>query len=82
VGTFVVFAALGALPSQPAHVYIDSEDKIWFAAQPKGVFMLNGQNQMHYSTKNGLPHNRVNDIMEMKDGSMWFATLKGIAILK
>ncbi len=82
VVTFVAFAALGALPSQPVLVYIDSGDKTWLATQPKGIYMFDGKNWMHYSTKNGLPHNRVTTILESKDGSMWFGTSKGIAILK
>jgi ligand-binding sensor domain-containing protein len=78
---FILNVALGAAPSQPAMVYIDSNDNIWLAAQPKGVFMSEGGNWMLYNKKNGLPHNRVNSMLKMSDGDMWFGTYKGIAIM-
>ena len=71
----------GALPSQATFVYIDSNDNIWLAAQPKGVFMFDGQNWMQYTKRNGLPHKRVNSFLETRDGAIWFGTLKGIAIM-
>jgi len=81
---FVVFTVWGAFPSANHYtsVYIDSDEKVWLAAQPKGVFMFDGQNWMQYNNKNGLPHNRVFDMLEMENGEMWFGTSKGIAIMK
>ena len=77
----VLFAPLGALPSQPTIVYIDSKNNVWLAAQPKGVFMFDGQDWMQYTTINGLPHKRVNTILETSDGAMWFGTSMGIAVM-
>ena len=59
-----------------------SNDNIWLATQPKGVFMFDGQNWMQYKTKNGLPHKRVNAFLELNNGDMWMGTLGGIAIMK
>lgn len=78
---FVLSAALGAMPSQLTHVYIDLEDNVWLAAQPKGVFMFDGKNWMQYSTTNGLPHKRVNTFLETNDGDLWIGTWNGIAIM-
>jgi ligand-binding sensor domain-containing protein len=77
----VLFAPLGALPSQATIVYIDSKDNVWLAAQPKGVFMFDGQDWMQYTNSNGLPHKRVNTMLETSDGAIWFGTAKGIAIM-
>lgn len=84
VAMFVIFTAWGLAPS-PTHitnVYIDSKDNAWLAAQPKGVFMFNGKDWKEYNKNNGLPHNRVYDMLEMNDGTMWFGTKKGIAIME
>ncbi len=81
---FVVFAVAAAFPT-PNHltsVYIDANDNAWLAAQPKGVFMFDGKDWSQYNTNNGLPHNRIFDMLEMKDGTMWFGTKKGIAIME
>lgn len=56
------------------------------------VWLFNPQAQAHentprlsdyfketYTTRAGLPHNTVNDIMQTADGYMWFATWEGVA---
>ena len=81
---FVIFAVAGALPSSNhiTSVYVDSNDNAWLSAQPKGVFMFDGKDWKEYNKNNGLPHNRVYEMLEMSDGSIWFGTKKGIAILE
>lgn len=81
---FVVFTVTAFLPS-PNHltsVYIDKNDNAWLSAQPKGVFMFDGKDWKEFNKNNGLPHNRVFEMLEMKDGTMWFGTKKGIAIME
>lgn len=84
VAFFAAYAIAGAFPSPSlaTRVYIDNSDNVWLAAQPKGVFMFDGKDWIRYSSKNGLPHNRVNTFFEMNNEDMWLGTNGGIAILK
>lgn len=44
----------------------------------RGAFNVPDFNFIHYSTENGLPSNNVRDIVQDKDGFMWFATDGGL----
>lgn len=83
-----IFTAIGAVggalpsPNHITSVYIDAKDNAWLAAQPKGIFMFDGKDWSQFNKNNGLPHNRVYDMLQMDDGSMWFGTKKGIAIME
>lgn len=40
---------------------------------------ISAQNPIHFSTKDGLPSNNVYDVLEDKDGFIWFATNRGLS---
>ena len=56
---------------------IDGNGDSIFVATNNGVYTYNHAtgNRMSFSTTNGLPHNKVNDILVDRDGVAWVATL-------
>lgn len=40
---------------------------------------ISAQEPIHFSTKDGLPSNNVYDVLEDKDGFIWFATNRGLS---
>ncbi|RMB56321.1 hypothetical protein EAX61_14635 [Dokdonia sinensis] len=57
-------------------IFQDSEGILWFG-KSGGAFMYDlGKKQItkHFSEKDGLANNGVNDILEDRNGNMWFAT--------
>lgn len=55
---------------------------IWIATYNDGVFRFDGENYEQINTNSGLLSNTVMDIKEDEDGSLWFATYGGVAILQ
>ncbi len=56
---------------------IDGNRDSIFVATNNGIYTLNPSNgrRTSFSTANGLPHNKVNDILVESDGTAWVATL-------
>ncbi|MBK9303836.1 MAG: hypothetical protein IPM94_08105 [bacterium] len=64
----------GVTSSRIVHSIIeDSRGRMWFATTG-GVFVWDGTKLENISTADGLCGNAVNDIVEARDGSFWFAT--------
>ena len=64
-----------------SYVYDVLEDRrgcFWFATHNGGLSCYNGQEVVHYRTEQGLPHNRVNAIIEDHQGFLWLATEGGL----
>ncbi|MBK8705254.1 MAG: hypothetical protein IPN33_17950 [Saprospiraceae bacterium] len=59
-------------------VYQDSKNNYWFASWQDGLYKYDGKTILHYTTKSGLPHNRVEDIQEDKWGNIYFNTSGGV----
>ncbi len=51
----------------------DSQGRMWFGSNG-GAFIYDGQSLRNISTREGLCHNTVNDILEDRAGNFWFAT--------
>lgn len=51
----------------------DSRGRMWFATNG-GVFIRDGDELTNISEQDGLCGNVVNDVLEARDGSVWFAT--------
>ena len=51
----------------------DQEGNIWFAAD-NGAQRYDGYRWTTYTTDDGLAHDRVADLLQAQDGSMWFGT--------
>ncbi len=56
---------------------IDGNGDSIFVATNNGVYSLNSETgrRTSFSTTNGLPHNKVNDILVGNDGTAWVATI-------
>lgn len=52
---------------------------IFGAISSVNASLLNDYLYENWTSKDGLPHNSINDITQTKDGYLWFATWEGIA---
>ena len=67
----------------PISVAVDQLDRVWIGDGGAGVAMFDRQHWITYNTLNsGLPSNFVGDIASATDGTVWFATLGGLACYK
>lgn len=61
-------------------VYQDKKNNnFWFGSHQDGIYKYDGTKIIHYTTKNGLPHNRIEEIKEDKFGNIYFNTNNGIS---
>jgi signal transduction histidine kinase/ligand-binding sensor domain-containing protein len=60
-------------------VFQDKKNCFWFGSGDAGVYKFDGSQFTVYDTRDGLPHNFVNDITEDSLGNLWFATDGGAA---
>jgi len=60
-------------------IFQDKQNSFWFGSGDAGVYKFDGQQFTVYDTRDGLPHNFVNDITEDPLGNLWFATDGGAA---
>lgn len=59
-------------------IFQDSKNNYWFGSWQSGLYHYNGKTIIHYTTKHGLPSNRVEEIKEDKQGNIYINTSKGI----
>jgi ligand-binding sensor domain-containing protein len=59
-------------------IYQDRENNYWFGSWKDGLYKYNGKSIVHFSLKDGLPDNRVEEIKEDKLGNIYFNTSKGL----
>lgn len=53
-------------------VYQDKKNVYWFGSWETGVYRYDGKSLINYTTKHGLPHNRVDEIQEDTSGNIYF----------
>lgn len=53
-------------------VYQDKKNQYWFGSWETGVYKYDGKSLINYTTKHGLPNNRVDEIKEDKFGNIYF----------
>ena len=53
-------------------VYQDKRNIYWFGSWETGVYRYDGKTLVNYTTKHGLPHNRVDEIKEDASGNIYF----------
>lgn len=58
--------------------FLDNSGNMWFTTLTEGVFKYDGKTFKNITTKDGLCSNKVNSVIEDKDGLLWFATSKGL----
>lgn len=59
-------------------VYQDKKNNYWFGSWQDGLYKYDGKTILHFITKNGLPHYRVEDIQEDQWGKLYFNTSEGL----
>jgi streptogramin lyase len=57
----------------------DSKGNIWIASTHHGVFRYEGENFTHFTTEDGLAHNRTMHLHEDNNGNIWIATMGGVS---
>jgi len=55
-------------------IYQDQKNVYWFGSWETGVYKYDGKTLMHYTTKHGLPHNRIDEIKEDESGNIYFTS--------
>ncbi|MEM8526111.1 MAG: two-component regulator propeller domain-containing protein [Bacteroidota bacterium] len=55
----------------------DSKDKIWLATKRQGLIKVEGDQLNYYSTREGLQHNEVLEVMEDEQQQLWVGTQGG-----
>lgn len=58
--------------------YLDTSGNMWFTTLREGVFRYNGKVFTNFTEKDGLCSNSVNSVIEDNEGTLWFATAKGL----
>lgn len=59
-------------------IYQDKKGNIWFCSWQDGLYKYDGKTILHFTTKSGLAHNRVEEIQEDEHGTMYFNTSEGL----
>lgn len=62
------------LGSSIMFVYQDKTNIYWFGSWETGVYRYDGKTLINYTTKRGLPNNRVDEIKEDKSGNIYFTS--------
>lgn len=60
-----------ALGSSIMVVFQDKKNVYWFGSWETGVYRYDGKTLVNYTTKDGLPNNRVDEIKEDKSGNIY-----------
>ncbi len=55
-------------------IYQDKNDVYWFGSWETGIYKYDGKELTNYTTKHGLPNNRIDDIQEDESGNMYFTS--------
>lgn len=60
-------------------VFQDSKRNLWFQTLEKGVAKYDGNQLIYFTKSDGLPSNRIVDIIEDEEGNLWFGTGYGVS---
>ncbi len=60
-------------------VYQDKKNNYWFGSWQDGLYRYDGKTILHFTTKSGLPHNRIEEIKEDNSGNIYINNSKGIS---
>ena len=59
-------------------IYQDKKNNYWFGSWKDGLYKYDGKVIKHFTAKQGLPDNRVEEIKEDKQGNIYINTSKGL----
>lgn len=62
------------------NIYEDNQGNLWMGTNGYGVVRYDGKELKYFDKNNGLSGSQVTDIMQAKDGKMWFATYGGLSV--
>ena len=62
-------------------LYTDSRDRLWIGCNDDGVFLLENGEFRQFSAEDGIPSVKINDITEGDDGTVYFGTTNGVAMI-
>lgn len=62
-----------------AETFQDSKGNLWFGTLEKGVAKFDGNELVYLTIMDGLPSNRITNIIEDNSGNLWFGTGDGIS---
>ncbi len=60
-------------------IHVATGGVVWLGSTDKGVSRYEGDKWVHLTTEDGLADNHVQDIKSAADGTVWFATGKGVS---
>ncbi|MBI2271938.1 MAG: hypothetical protein HYU69_16480 [Bacteroidetes bacterium] len=60
-------------------VYQDKKNNYWFGSWQDGLYKYDGKTILHFTTKSGLPANRIEELKEDNSGNIYINTSKGIS---
>lgn len=60
-------------------VFQDRKNNFWFGSHVQGVYRYDGKTITRFTTKDGLPSNRLEGIQEDPSGNLFFTTEEGIS---
>lgn len=78
---FIIGDIVKELGSSIMVVYQDKENVYWFGSWETGLYRFDGKTIVNYTTKHGLPSNRIDEINEDKFGNIFINTSGGICQL-
>lgn len=70
---------VSALDKSAWVIFQAKNNNYWFASDGRGAFRYDGKTITNYTTKHGLPNNRIRDFHEDKSGNIFITTLDGIS---
>lgn len=59
-------------------IYQDKKNNYWFGSWKDGLFKYDGKAIIHFTEKDGLTANRIEEIKEDRQGNLYFNTTKGL----
>ncbi len=60
-------------------IHQDKRNQWWFGTWGDGLYRYDGQNIVHFTTKHGLSHDRIDQILEDATGDLYFSTSSGVS---
>jgi ligand-binding sensor domain-containing protein len=60
---------------------VDGEGRVWAVTDDSGAWLYDGETWINYGSEAGLASDTVFDLLEVRDGGVWFATPQGASVL-
>jgi ligand-binding sensor domain-containing protein len=66
------------LGNQIWYIHQDKQNNYWFSSNGQGIYKYDGKSFLHFTKKDGLSSDTIRQILEDKEGNMYFSTMGGI----